>query len=193
MVKEKLINILTLLQQVPEKEVEDYLLSFSCPPNPSIEHFLHCNAISFAKAHKSITYLLIDSTDSALLGFFTLTHKPTKIPAGILSNKQKNKVERCALLENDEFHVSAFLIAQFSKNMSENTKHRISGDLLMDYAFSILQNVQAEIGGTVVFLECENIPNVLAFYQNTHNKFYQYGNRFSKKDNINYLQLMRAL
>lgn len=61
----------------------------------------------------------------------------------------------------------------------------------MDMAITVLQGVQKQVGGGVVFLECEDKPKLLKFYQNEHNNFKVYGERFSEIDNIKYLQLLK--
>ena len=61
----------------------------------------------------------------------------------------------------------------------------------MDDVFSILSEVQHLIGGEVVFLECEEKEKLLEFYKNDNNRFKQYGERISNKENKKYLQLLR--
>ena len=89
------------------------------------------------------------------------------------------------------FDVSAFLIAQFGKNLAVADGTTVSGDHLMDDVFSILAEAQHLIGGCTVFLECEDNENLLSFYQNDNNRFKLYGERISKKKNKKYLQLLR--
>ncbi len=86
---------------------------------------------------------------------------------------------------------SAYLIAQFGKNAAVTPSNGISGDVLMEFVFSILREVQQNIGGGIAFLECEDHPKLLDFYQNTHNKFHVYGERISD-DGTRYIQLMHV-
>lgn len=69
--------------------------------------------------------------------------------------------------------------------------HSISGDELMDMAFDVLDRVQRHIGGGVVFLECEDNPVILKFYQNDHNRFRLFGERYSEREQVKYLKLLR--
>lgn len=89
------------------------------------------------------------------------------------------------------YDVSAYLIAQLGKNYAVNQGHTIGGNELMDQAFDVLQRVQRQIGGGVTFLECEDNPILLNIYQNDHNRFRLYGERFSERDNTKYWQLLR--
>ena len=45
----------------------------------------------------------------------------------------------------------------------------------MDLAFDVLERVQHQIGGGLVFLECEEHEALLKFYQNEHNRFRIFG------------------
>ena len=61
----------------------------------------------------------------------------------------------------------------------------------MGETFAILKNVQKEIGGGIVYLECENKPKLLDFYCDEHNSFKISGERTSKKEGILYMQLLK--
>lgn len=111
------VSILTLVNTAGEDRTRKTLSSFSCPLNPEVEHYLHNNAIDFAKRKMSITYLVFDDM-GRLVAYFTLSHKPALIPYEALSNTQRKKLDRYARRDEDTkaYNVSAFLIAQFGKN-----------------------------------------------------------------------------
>lgn len=190
-----IINILDLLENLGENDTKNVLSEFSCPLNPEIEHFLQNNAIEFAKSKKSITYLVFDDEEQErFVGYFTLTHKSSLVPADFLtSSNQRSKLERYAKLDEatNSYDVSAFLLAQFGKSYSVENGKAVSGDSLMDDVFCILKEVQHLIGGGVVFLECEDNQNLLDFYQSKVNRFKRYGERYSETDKKKYLQLLR--
>ena len=185
-----IINILDLIDIVGEDEVKKSILYFKCDKNSEIEQFIHNNAIDFAKRKISVTHLVFD-IDANIAGYFTLTHKPVRVPSEFLSETSKRKIERFAKLDEDDnsYDVSAFLIAQFGKNSSLDNK--LSGDDMMNMAISVLSKVQRQVGGGIVFLECEDNDKLLKFYQNSNNRFVVYGKRFSNKENIMYNQLLR--
>ncbi len=87
--------------------------------------------------------------------------------------------------------VSAFLIAQFGKNYEEREGEPVNGNSLMDDAMDILVAVQHDVGGGVVYLECEDKPQLLSFYQNDNNFFRVFGERYSEVDQTKYIQLLR--
>lgn len=186
------INILDMLETIGEGELSSILFDFSCPMNPEIEHFIHNNAIEFAKRKMSITHLVFDG-DARLVAYFTLTHKPSSVDGRVLSKTSRKKLEMHARLDESiqAYSVSAYLIAQFGKNYGVDGGHSISGDELMDMAFDVLERVQRHIGGGVVFLECEDNPALLKFYQNDHNRFRLFGERYSEREQVKYLKLLR--
>ena len=191
----KTFNILDLIDSIGEDEVEKILSDFSCPKNAGVSHFLKKQAIQFARQKLSVSFLVFD-IDARLVGYFTLTHKPASVQIKALKSKsQRVKIERYARLEEktQSYNVSSYLIAQIGKNYRIEQGRTISGDDLMDEAFNILRQVQRLIGGGVVFLECENKPSLLSFYQNAHNGFYPYGERIAKKEEngIKYIQLLK--
>ena len=62
---------------------------------------------------------------------------------------------------------------------------------MMNYCFGILEAVQKQVGGGIVFLECEDKKPLLDFYQNENNNFRIYGERFSETDKTKYIQLLK--
>ena len=173
----------------------DYLASFECPINPEIEHFVARNAIDFARKNISVTYLVINSLNE-IAGLFTLTHKPSFInPQLLASNTLKRKLERfCGRVRvDDKFLSSAFLIAQFSKNLRRLQGLPLSGNELMKCAFEVLLDIQRKIGGGVIFVECERQKKLLDFYQNEHNRFVVFGERADHAAGKEYVQLLKVI
>lgn len=148
------------------------------------------NAYEFARKKRSVTYLVMNE-DNCIVAVFTLAHKAVEIGNTGLSNSKRKKMNRYANLdlESDSYTVSAFLIAQFGKNFALDAEKRLNGNVLMDLAFEVLERVQHEIGGGVVFLECEDSPKLLDFYQSEKNGFIPFNERYSISDNTKYVQL----
>lgn len=196
--KNNIIPIMDMVKLVGEDSVKEILSDFSCEyaegkRNEEVEFFLQKSAIDFSKHKLSITYLVMDD-DGRVAGYFTLTHKPITVPAdSIKSNAGKRKMQRYAMLDeaNKSYSVSAFLIAQYSKNYSIPSDERISGDGLMEDALSVIEEIQQLIGGGVVFLESEENQNLLNFYTGEPNSYIPFWERYSEKDGKKYIQLMR--
>ena len=189
----KIVNIIDMLEMLGEDDTKVILSTFSCVKNRDIERFLHHNAIEFAKKKLSVTYLVL-SESGDIAGYFALTHKPAVLgnaEFALLSGESKKKIRRFCKPDDvtGNYTVSAFLIAQLGKNSSA-AGDELRGDLLMGFAIDTLKDVQRCVGGGIVFLECENIAKLLAFYENENNRFKRYGTRIAA-DGKTYLQLLR--
>jgi len=190
------VNILDMLKAIGEEELQRLLSDFSSPLNEEVEDFVRSKSIEFTRKKLSITYLVIRKTNNGkivLEGIFTLAHKAVEVTNTNISNTARRKLSRYAKLdeETDKYNISAFLIAQFGKNSAVPDEWRISGNQLMDLTFEILKHVQYYVGGGVVYLDCEDIDKVVAFYQSDYNGFKRFGDRVSESEAKRYLQLLR--
>lgn len=185
-------NILDLKDAIGEDELKNILSQFSCPLNLEVEHFVRENALEFAKRKLSITYLVLDE-EGRVAAIFALAHKALQVTGKNLSSSTRKKLLRYAQIDEEtgELTVSAFLIGQFGKNYQYEDAPRLEGKRLMTAVFEVLIHVQHEIGGGVVYLECEDKPQLLGFYQNEENRFKLFGKRSSKEEGVQYLQLLR--
>jgi len=182
-----------MIDAIGEDALHDILSDFSCPKNQEIEMFVKNNAIDFAKRKISITYFVIDHESGEIVSIFALTHKALDINKDALSATSKKKLSRYAQFDENSqsYTVSAFLIAQFGKNYAVPQPEDWNGIRLMEKAFETLGKVQREIGGGVVYLECEDNAHLLKFYQNENNRFHSFSERFSETDQTKYIQLLR--
>ena len=69
--------------------MREELSRFVSAKNPEIEEFIKEKAIEFAKGKLSITYILSDMDDGAMLVYFTLTHKSLMVSGERLSKTTK--------------------------------------------------------------------------------------------------------
>ena len=188
----EVVNILDLIKIIGETETRRILLDFECPLNEEVEYFIHNNAIDFAKRKISVTFLVFNDK-GALSGIFTLAHKAIEIDASNLSKETIKRLTRFAYFDetSQNFSVSAFLIGQFGKNYNNNINADIDGNVLMNTVFEKLVSVQHEIGGGIVYLDCENKSKLLEFYSNNSNNFRKFGEYVSNTDNVRYIQMMK--
>ena len=187
------MNILDFMDALGEDSLKAVLSKFSCPKNLEIQEFMQKNAIEFAKKKTSITYLLVDH-EYRIHGIFAVTHKALQVMSRELSGTVRKKLQRYAQEDEEtgELTLSAFLIGQFGKNYQYGDLPTITGVQLMDAAFEVLESVQHQIGGGVVYLECEEKPQLLEFYQNESNRFRIFGERYSERDRTKYIQLLKT-
>ena len=181
---------------VGRENVANVFAEFDCSKNADIDGFLKNNAVDFARRQISVSHLVFDSATRACLGYFTLTHKPLSLEADKLSATVRRRIERFAKCRSGNdirtYTLSAFLIAQIGKNFKIPETQRIPGKDLLALAVDELRLAQYEIGGQVVFLECEDGNRKLkAFYEK--NAFVACGKRTDDEDGITYLQMFRFL
>lgn len=199
-----IIHVLDAVDSIGEDLVETLLSVFSCQYNrescnTEVEHFLRVNAIEFTRRKMSITYLVLND-NGEVVGFFTLTHKPIIVKNDKLTKSAKRKMEKHAKYdaELDAYSVSAFLIAQFGKNYTLPKEKRISGIKLMELTLDTIKDIQKQIGGGIVFLECEKprsgkMQKLIEFYQLDSHKFNIFGERHAEKDDVDYIQMLKFL
>jgi len=72
------------------------------------------------------------------------------------------------------------LIAQLSKNYANGHNRLITGDELLRIACNKVAQAQEMIGGKIVYLECEDKPNLIQFYES--NGFVNFGQRTLDRD-----------
>ena len=187
----KVTNILDSLDLLGEENLKLELSRFVSAKNPNIEEFIKEKAIAFAKGKLSITYILSDMEDGAILGYFTLTHKSLMVSSEKLSKTAQKRLMRYASfdVETGNYTASAFLLAQFGKNYGVDNGKRISGSEMMKYVDIILLDVQRRIGGGIMYLDCEDKEKLKEFYEREN--FKKSGERFSAEDSKKYLQYIR--
>lgn len=56
-------------EKVGEPELLRTISDFSCPKNPDVEHFLKNSSVDFTRKNQSVTYLVLDMDDGALVGY----------------------------------------------------------------------------------------------------------------------------
>ena len=186
-----IFNILDLSEMIGEDKVQEILSDFFCPKNVEIEVFFQKKAMEFSRQKLSMTYLVFNE-NAEVAAAFSLAHKVLRFSNESLSKTAEKKIRKFSHIDpsDNAYTVSAFLIAQFSKNYNCHTEP-ISGNELMQLAFKVLKKVQHEIGGGIVYLECEDRKPLLDFYQNTENHFKVFDERFSDVDHTKYMQLFR--
>lgn len=154
---------------IGENALLQILSDYSCEINPDVERFLKEQSIEFSKKHQSVTYLVFSNEDAELLGYFTLTIKPIIIKCDKIKSKTVlKKIARVSDCKEDDdtYSLSAYLIAQLGKNYANNNDKRITGEQLLGLAINQIKDLQYLIGGTIMFLEAEEKPKLIKFYEN---------------------------
>lgn len=178
------INLKTYIDAVGDNEAKHTLASFLCPMNADVQEFLRVKAYEFSKQGITQTHLVFASFQShpVLVGYYSLTNKVISVKRSALSNTTARKIAKFGTF-NDQTHsyiVPAPLIAQIGKNYANGYQRLISGDLLLSLACQKVKHAQLDIGGKIVYLECEDKPKLLEFY--AKNGFCNFGKRLLDKD-----------
>ena len=169
-------------------KLQDIISSFSCTPNEDVEKFLHKNAIEFTKKKQSVTYCVLNDVHE-IVGYYALTIKPVTFKSSFLSNNARKVIERVSKYDSQlkKYCASAYLVAQLGKNFNLPMEKRISGSKLLEHAIASIRQAQNLVGGTIVFLECENHPKLMNFYE--QNLFRQFSSRITDNPNTEGLVL----
>lgn len=185
-------TLLDIFDALGEEKTAELLSTFKCPKNDEISNFITKNALNFARRKITVTHLILDD-ERRFRAFFSLTHKPLSIAEDLLSGKVKRLFEKYTSYNplTKHFEASGFLIAQLAKNFAYETDE-LEGQELIESIIQILLPVQHEIGGRIVYLECDKSkPSLLKFYE--RNKFVAFKEREDKKDGVTYVQMLRIL
>lgn len=176
-----------------EDVLESILSDFSCYKNRDVEKFFKLQAVEFSKKYQSITYFVFNNNTRILLGYFTLAIKPLRINIDAFSNTMKRKILRVSKLDEEtgKYAFSAYLIAQLGKNFTVEESELISGETLLQLAVNKIKEIQHLAGGMVYFLEAEDTPKLLAFYEK--NGFKRFDTKVIMKDNEDGHKLVQLL
>ena len=188
-------NILDMISHNGEAETLEDISTFECPMNSEVVIYLKKNAIDFAKKKLSVTYLVSDSTDGEIVGYFTLAHKVIEVRKGSISSKIEKRMSRFAPFDetNKSYTFSSFLLAQFSKNYAVDDGKRIDGCTLMDLADEVMRDVQHKVGGGYIYLDVlSKNDGVVKFYKDNYG-YHEFNKRVSSADGNEYTQMIRAI
>lgn len=178
------VSLGMLINEIGESGTKTLLSDFSCPMNKDIEDFLRYKAIEFEKQQLSRTQVIFTSyqNKNVLIGYYTLSSKSFNITKAAISKSMRKKINKFATFDTAlKVHVlPAPLIAQLGKNFQNGYNTLISGDELLKMACEDIRLVQSFIGGKVAYLECEDCPALIDFYES--NGFVQFAKRRLDKD-----------
>lgn len=196
------INLFDMIAQIGEDRTKTILADFSCPLNCDVEEFLKLKAIEFAKQQIAATHLVFApfKGSPALVGYFTLASKIIVIyKKRYLTKTLQKRVAKFAQYDSElkRYSLPAPLIGQLGKNFNNDYNNLITGDELLSLACNKVKKIQMEVGGKIVYLECEDKPKLKEFY--SRNGFVDFGQRKLEGDEVekfegNYLiQMLKYL
>lgn len=187
------VNIMEYLCDAPMEEILLDLCSlYECPLNRDVESFLKKSAVDFAKKHQAVSYLVFSQKNGAFLGYFSLAIKTISVKAQNVSRTVQRKLSRMSTLDDGEYSIPAYLIAQLGKNFQLGLNDSIPGSELLSLAMEQILLLQHGVGGVLCVLECENKKQLLDFYC-AQNHFVEFGTRNAKATDKTLLQLLKTI
>lgn len=112
------VNIMEYLCDAPMEEALSGLCSlYECPLNKDVESFLKKSAVEFARKHQAVSYLVFSQKNGAFLGYFSLAIKTISVKAQNVSRTIQRKLSRMSTLDEGEYNIPAYLIAQLGKKL----------------------------------------------------------------------------
>lgn len=174
------VSLASMLDTIGEDETKIILSSYECPYNRDVERFLRETSIMFDRQGISKTHLVFcgKGDQVVLVGYYTLSNKMFTIyKRSKLNSRTRQRLAKFAAYNQDldRHEITAPLIGQLGKNFKNGYDKLISGDELLKLACDKIREMQQIVGGKVAYLECENIPSLIRFYES--NGFYVFDHR----------------
>jgi len=153
--------------------VREVLSLFFCTKNSDVETFLRDKAITFEKASRARTYLILDEealTDGKIdiIAYFTVSMKALNLREGISKNVRKH-LDGLGNKQGSTFVV--YLIGQLGKN--DNYRSEIDGKELIAMAIATIKEAYDVVGGRYILVECEPVPGLKKLYEDNDFTFLQ--------------------
>ena len=94
-----------------------------------------------------------------IYGFFTLTMKSLELDKSL----SKSTIKRIDGFSKDVQATEAILLGQLGKN--QKYQNGIDGQVILKEAIDTVYDIHDLVGGRIVFLECEEHPKIVEFYE----------------------------
>lgn len=163
--------------------MDRWLSSFTCKKDKDIEEFLHTKAIKYEELSKARTYFVVDEeqlkhlikkkesgsvnlSELTMYGYFSIALKVLSVSEQFTNNQRKNIDGLSAKIHGERISdFPCYLIGQLSRNSSVS-KSTISGEEIINHAFSIIKSAMINVGGRAIMIECRNNKKLIDFYSN---------------------------
>lgn len=182
------IRLNDMISELGESEVKTILSCFVCDKNKDVQMYIRDKAIEFSKQGWAKTTLVFwvsdDEKEKHLVGYFTIASKYICVSKDAISKGLAKKMSTHGTFnaKTREYIVPAPLIAQLGKNFADGNNYLIPGDELLQMALDKVKDIQEELGGKFVYLECEDKQALVDFYE--RNGFTGFGKRRKDRDEI---------
>lgn len=148
------------------------LSQFFCPKNEDVQEFIRSKAVEFEQRDLGRTYFIVDEQLTlleqhiAILGYFTLAMKSIVFSPEI-SKELRKKIAN----DKNALMATGYLIGQLGKN--DKYREYIKGEEILSVAMELISDLHERLGGRFVYVECEDHPKLISFYERNHFKIVQ--------------------
>lgn len=148
------------------------LSQFFCPKNEDVQEFIRSKAVEFEQRDLGRTYFIVDEQLTlleqhiAILGYFTLAMKSI-----IFSPEISKELKRKIANDKNALMATGYLIGQLGKN--DKYREYIKGEEILSVAMEVISDLHERLGGRFVYVECEDHPKLISFYERNHFKIVQ--------------------
>ncbi len=183
------VNLKEMITQIGEDEVKKILSTFECPQNMDVQNFIRDKAILFSQQGIARTHLIYWCNrddpwgeNKELVGYYTITSKSIVVYKNSVSKTVWKRIIKFGErdINSKKCVFSALLIGQLGKNYAGGNNCLISGNELLNLALDKIKFIQNEIGGKFTYLECQDNPKLIKFYED--NGFTRFGKRRLDRD-----------
>lgn len=165
----RLFNLLDILAEQGDEQTLADLQQFDCPLNSDVQDFLRNKAITFVEQRISSVWLLFASfkDEWRLAGYFALANKILRVAPSSLSKTLRKRISKFATHDAvlNRYTLAVPLIGQLGKNYRDDCDKLITGDEFLQIVCDKVAEGQRIFGGRVVFVECEETPALVRFYE----------------------------
>ncbi len=159
--------------------MREVLSLFFCPKNSDVETFLRDKAITFEKASRARTYLILDEealTDGKIniIAYFTVSMKALNLREGISKNVRKH-LDGLGNKQGSTFVV--YLIGQLGKN--DTYRSEIDGKELITRAIATIKEAYEIVGGGIFSLSVNRSLASKSFTKITASLFFKSRSRMT--------------
>ncbi|HPD39561.1 MAG TPA: hypothetical protein PK411_14535 [Mesotoga infera] len=159
--------------------MREVLSLFFCTKNSDVETFLRDKAITFEKASRARTYLILDEealTDGkiAIIAYFTVSMKALNLREGISKNVRKH-LDGLGNKQGSTFVV--YLIGQLGKN--DTYRSEIDGKELITRAIATIKEAYEIVGGGIFSLSVNRSLASKSFTKITASLFFKSRSRMT--------------
>lgn len=174
--KLRIVALGDLLKDIDRDLLDAMLGGFCCTRDADVQGFLRFEAIKHEYSNKAKTYVCQDETGD-IVGYFALAIKSIAISDSLFATHRKEleALSHTPVARDCKYihpYVPAYVLALIGKDDTKFSKDKFGGPflgLVIETILKIIQSAQRNVGGQVLYLDCEK--GLMGYYGNNENGF----------------------